>query len=75
MNFMSNETFNLAMIILSVGSVVSPMFYGCIFLFMFKWFPTRREVELQEQNQIIRHRENQGRFETIEGDIKKLLER
>lgn len=72
---MTTENFNIVMVILSIGSVVSPMFYGCIFLFMFKWFPTRREIELQEANQQNRHHENQERFTAIEHDIKKLLTR
>lgn len=72
---MGETTFNIVMVILSIGTVVSPMFYGCIFLFMFKWFPTRKEIELQEVNQKDRHRENQERFMGIESDIKKLLER
>lgn len=71
---MNEQNLNLVTVILSVGSFVQPMFFGAIFLFMFKFFPTRREIELQETNQQARHKENQDRFHTIEKDIKKLLE-
>jgi len=72
---MPTETFNFVTIVLSIGAVISPMFFGCIFLFMFKWFPTRREIELQEASQQARHQENQERFTSIETDIKQLLTR
>ena len=72
---MSPETFNLIEVILAIGAVLQPMVYGAIFLFMFKLFPTRRESELQEHNQELRHKENQSRFSAIEGDIKELLGR
>lgn len=75
MNGMTTETFNLVTVILAVGSLLQPLFFGAIFLFMFKLFPTRREIEMQEENQKARHLENQSRFTTIEGDIKTLLER
>lgn len=72
---MSEPTFNTVTVILAIGSLLQPLFFGGIFLFMFKLFPTRREIELQEANQKLRHVENQQRFTTIEGDIKTLLER
>ena len=72
---MSENIFNIVMVILAVSSFVQPMFFGAIFLFMFKLFPTRKEIELQEANQQARHIENGARFSTIEDDIKTLLER
>jgi hypothetical protein len=72
-NFMNENTSNLVMMIMAVGSFLQSMFFGTIFLFMFKWFPTRKEIELQEENQKMRHKENQDRFHSIETDIKQLL--
>ena len=72
---MNEQSYNLVMVVLAIGSVLQPMFFGIIFLFMFKFFPTRKEIELQETNQINRHNENQRRFETIEVDVKTLLQR
>lgn len=72
---MNENTFNLITIILAVGGILQSLFFGTIFLFMFKLFPTRRETELQEENQRLRHIENQKRFETLETDIKTLLSR
>jgi len=72
---MSENISNLVMVILAAGSFIQPMFFGGIFLFMFKLFPTRKEIELQESNQNLRHSENGKRFDTIEADIKTLLKR
>ena len=72
---MNEQTFNLVTVILALGAAVQPLFLGTMFFFMFKFFPTRREVELQEQNQTSRHEENKLRFATIERDVKELLKR
>lgn len=61
--------------ILAIGAAVQPLFMGMMFMFMFKFFPTRKEVELQEQNQLARHEENKLRFGIIERDVKELLKR
>lgn len=70
---MSESTVNLITLILSIGTVLQPLFFGAIFVFVFKYFPTRKEIELQEISQQARHLENQRRFETIEIDVKELL--
>jgi hypothetical protein len=72
---MNSEMLNIVTVILAIGSFLQPMFFGTIFLFMFKWFPTRKEIELTEANQIVRHNENALRFQTIEDDVKTLLRR
>jgi hypothetical protein len=72
---MNEATTNTVTVVLSIGSVLSPLFFGGIFLFIFKYFPTRKEIELQESSQLARHLENQRRFETIETDVKELLAR
>lgn len=61
--------------ILAVGAGIQPIFMAMVFLFMFKYFPTRKEVELQETNQLSRHEENKLRFGIIERDVKELLKR
>ena len=72
---MNSEITNYVTVILSIGAAVQPLFLGVMFMFMFKFFPTRKEVELQEQNQASRHEENKLRFSTIERDVKELLKR
>jgi hypothetical protein len=78
-----NETFfNWVTIILATGASIQPMFIGFMFMMMFRYFPTRKEVELLETNQLARHHENQAiasktdaKIAVIESDIKKLLQR
>ena len=52
-------------VILSIGALFQPLFFGVIFLFIFKHFPTRREIELQEKQQEDRHKENLQKFEKL----------
>lgn len=70
---MSEQMMNIVMVILAVGTFIQPMFFGTIFLFMFKWFPTRKEIELMEKMQGYRHEENQSRFTNLESDVKMIL--
>lgn len=52
-------------VILALGAFLQPMFFGVLFLFMFKHFPTRREIDLQEKQQEDRHKENLQKFEKL----------
>jgi len=72
---MNDQITNYVTVILAFGAAIQPLFLGTMFIFMFKFFPTRKEVELQEQNQTARHEENKLRFQVIERDVKELLKR
>jgi hypothetical protein len=72
---MNDNIANWVTVILALGASIQPLFLGVMFMFMFKFFPTRKEVELQEQNQAARHAENTLRFGVIERDVKELLSR
>jgi hypothetical protein len=72
---MNESIVSYVTLILAVGAAIQPLFLAAMFFFTFKFFPTRKEVELQELNQASRHEENKLRFATIERDIKELLKR
>lgn len=72
---MNQEIFNLISVILAVGAVASPMIIGSLIFRLSKYFLSKNEFSLFQEQMSSQHEENKTRLSTIEDDIKELIRR